>query len=58
VRQQEINRQRADRPRLAEIVSGIAVVVTPIFQVLGIRENPDVIRFSVYANLMDELNAF
>ena len=41
---------------LAEIVSGIAVVVSLVFLILGIQENTDVTRFSVYANLIDEIN--
>jgi hypothetical protein len=41
---------------LAEIASGIAVVVSLVFLILGIQENTDVTRFSVYANLIDEIN--
>jgi hypothetical protein len=40
----------------AEIASGIAVVVSLVFLILGIQENTDVTRFSVYANLIDEIN--
>ena len=46
----------SDWADLAEIVSGIAVVVSLVFLILGIQENTDVTRFSVYANLLDEIN--
>lgn len=41
---------------IAEIVSGAAVLVTLVFLVVGIQENTDVTRFSVYSGLLDELN--
>ena len=43
---------------VAEIVSGIAVVVTLVFLVLGIRENTQVTRASMYSDLMDGLNEY
>ena len=46
----------SDWAYFAEIVSGIAVVVTLVFLIVGIQENTDVTRFSVYADLIDELN--
>ena len=41
---------------IAEIGSGIAVVVTLIFLVVGIRENTNVTRASVYASSIDSVN--
>ena len=41
---------------IAEIVSGLAVVVTLIFLILGIRENTSVTRASVYSDITDSIN--
>ncbi len=43
---------------IAEIVSGVAVVVTLIFLILGIRENTEVVRASAYASSIDGFNDF
>ena len=43
---------------IAEIGSGIAVVVTLIFLIIGIQENTSVTRASVYASSLDSLNEF
>jgi uncharacterized membrane protein YeiB len=40
---------------LAEIVSGIAVVVTLIFLVVGIRENSNIMRASSFTSATDSL---
>lgn len=40
---------------LAEIISGIAVVVTLIFLVVGIRENSDIMRASSFTSATDSL---
>ena len=41
---------------IAEIIGGIAVVVTLVFLVLGIRENTAITRASAYQTNMDSLN--
>jgi len=51
-----MNQKLSDLASLAEIVSGVAVVVTLVFLVIGIRDNADVTRFSVYSDLLNEIN--
>jgi hypothetical protein len=41
---------------VAEIVSGIAVVITLVFLVLSIREETAVTRAAVYSDLLEEIN--
>jgi len=41
---------------LAEVVSGIAVLVTLVFLIMGIRENTDVTRASMYDSSLMSLN--
>ena len=41
---------------VAEIASGIAVVITLVVLVIGIRENTDAIRASTYAQSINSLN--
>jgi len=41
---------------IAEIVSGFAVVVTLVLLILGIRENSELTRLSIYSDLLDSLN--
>jgi hypothetical protein len=43
---------------VAEIVSGVAVVVTLIFLIFGIRENTNVTRASAYQSSIDGLISF
>jgi len=43
---------------IAEIISGVAVVVTLVFLVLSIRENTNVVRATAYAGLVDSANNF
>jgi hypothetical protein len=45
----------SDWASVAEIVSGIAVVVTLMFLVLSIRENSDIMRASSFADTSDSL---
>jgi hypothetical protein len=45
----------AELANIAEIASGIAVVVTLIFLIIGIRENTDVTRASMYSRNTDAL---
>jgi len=42
---------------VAEIFSGVAVVVTLIVLIVGVRENTEVTRASVYVALTDDVNA-
>ena len=51
-----MNRKLADWASIAEVVSGIAVVVTLIFLLVGIRENTSIARASAYQTNMDSLN--
>jgi len=53
-----MNKKLSNWASIAEIVSGIAVVTTLIFLILGIRENTEVVRASSYADSMDSLNDF
>lgn len=48
----------SDWSSVAEVVSGIAVVITLIFLILGVRENTDVTRADVYTKNMDSLNGW
>jgi hypothetical protein len=41
---------------LAEITSGLAVLVTLILLILGIQENTEVTRVSIYTDLIDSVN--
>ena len=41
---------------VAEIISGIAIVVTILFLALGLRENTAATRVSVYSSLIEGLN--
>ena len=43
---------------IAEIVSGVAVVITLVFLILGIQENTAVQRATAYSDLLDSLNRF
>lgn len=43
---------------VAEIASGIAVLVTLVVLVIGVRDNTNVTRAAVYENLMSDLNQF
>lgn len=47
----------SDWASVAEIVSGIAVVVSLIFLIVGIRENTAVMRAAAYDRNIDALNA-
>jgi len=51
-----MNRKLSDWASIAEIVGGLAVVITLFFLILGIRDNTDVTRVSVYSDLMKSLN--
>ena len=42
----------------AEIISSIAVVVTLVFLVIGIRENTAITRASVYATSIEGINDY
>ena len=48
----------SDWASYAEIASGIAVVVTLIILVIGIRENTEITRTAMYAGTLDQFNAF
>lgn len=43
---------------IAEIISGAAVVVTLIFLILGLRENAELTRASMYDRTIDSMNQF
>jgi len=46
----------SDWANLAEIVSGVAVIVSLIFLILGIRENTEITRAAAYDRNIDALN--
>jgi len=51
-----MNQKLSDWASVAEIISGIAVVVTLIFLIAGIRENTAVLRGASYSNTLESLN--
>lgn len=51
-----MNQKLSDWASVAEIVSGVAVVVTLIFLVLGIRENSEITRAVAYERNVDSRN--
>jgi hypothetical protein len=51
-----MNQKLSDWASFAEIVSGIAVVVTLVFLVLSIRDNTATTRAAVYSDMIDEFN--
>ncbi len=51
-----MNRKLSDWASTAEIVSGVAVVVTLIFLILGIRENTAVTRAAAFDRNIDSIN--
>ncbi len=53
-----MNQKLSDWASIAEIGSGIAVVASLIFLIVGIQENTDVTRASLYASSIDSLNEF
>ena len=53
-----MNQKLSDWASIAEITSGIAVVVTLVFLVLGVRENTNVTRASMYQGVVEETNDF
>jgi len=48
----------SDLASIAEIVSGIAVVVTLVVLIVEIRDNTQVLRLSAYNNNVDSINEF
>ncbi len=51
-----MNQKLSDWASIAEVVSSIAVVVTLVFLVLGIRENTEVTRAGAYDRYVDGMN--
>lgn len=51
-----MNQKLSDWASLAEIVSGVAVVVTLMFLILGVRENTEVARAASYQAIQDGIN--
>ena len=51
-----MNQKLSDWASIAEIVSGIAVVVTLVFLVFGIRENTEITRAAAYERNIDSMN--
>jgi hypothetical protein len=41
---------------IAEVVSGIAVVISLVFLIYGIRENTEVTRAAAYGEILDNIN--
>jgi len=50
-----MNQKLSDWASIAEIVSGIAVLVTLVFLVLEIRDSTNVTRASMYGDILDSL---
>jgi len=51
-----MNQKLSDWASIAEIVSGVAVVVTLVFLVLGIRDNTEATQAATYEGILDSLN--
>jgi hypothetical protein len=51
-----MNQRLSDWANIAQIASGIAVVITLIVLIVGVRENTEVVRASAYANSIASLN--
>jgi hypothetical protein len=51
-----MNQKLSDWANLAQVASGIVVVITLVFLILGIRENTDVTRAAMYQRSSDSLN--
>ena len=51
-----MSRKLSDWASVAEIASGVAVVVTLVVLIIGVRENTDAIRASTYAQSLNSLN--
>ena len=51
-----MNQRLSNLASIAEIISGIAVVVTLVFLVFGIRENTEIMRAAAYDRNMASLN--
>ena len=53
-----MNQKLSDWANLAQIVSGVAVVITLVFLILGIRDNTDVTRAAMYQQSTVSLTEF
>ena len=53
-----MNERLSSWANLAEIASGIAVVITLVVLSVGIRENTEVMKSSIYTQSIDSLNQF
>ena len=51
-----MNQKLSNWASIAEIVSGVAVLVTLIFLIVGIRENTETVRASSYDSILGEIN--
>ncbi len=51
-----MNQKLSDWASIAEIVSGIAIIVTLVFLTLGLRDNTNTTRTLVYQQLLGALN--
>jgi len=54
--QELMNKKLSDWASIAEIVSGVAVVVTLIFLLLGIQANTAATQATVYSSIIDSVN--
>jgi len=53
-----MNQKLSDWASIAEIVSGLAVIVTLTILIVGVRENTEITRTAMYGNITDQFNAF
>ena len=51
-----MNQKLSDWANLAQVASGIAVLITLVFLIVGIRENTDVTRAAMYQQSSNSLN--
>jgi hypothetical protein len=53
-----MNQKLSDWASIAEIVSGVAVIVTLVILIIGVRENTETVRASTFASNLNALNDF
>lgn len=51
-----MNLTLSDVASIAEVVSGLAVVITLVFLILSVRENSDITRAEMYSSHQESLN--
>ena len=53
-----MNQKLSNWASAAEILSGVAVIVTLLILIVGVRENTEITRTAMYGSITDQFNAF